>query len=109
MYFDQAIKEGIELAKGIASEANRLINAAFKNFADRTIFIGLICLKLKVLIRGDKKPWAVWAEENMPFILKEESREIHAPGEQARLLLFQLSWCRQIGNAVFRHQRDEGN
>ncbi len=44
---DQVIQEGIELAKGIASEANQLINAAFKNFADRAIFIGLICHQVK--------------------------------------------------------------
>ena len=68
--YDQDIQEGIELIKDISSHANRLINVANKNFADRAISIGLICHKLKRLIRGNKKPWAVWAEENLPFIAK---------------------------------------
>lgn len=67
---DEVIKEGIELIEEISGEANRVINIAFKNFADKAIQIGLICHKLKVLIRGNKQPWAVWAEENLPFIAK---------------------------------------
>jgi hypothetical protein len=68
--YDQIIKDGIELIKDISCDANMLINVANKNFADRAISIGLICHKLKALIRGNKKPWAVWAEENLPFIAK---------------------------------------
>jgi hypothetical protein len=65
---DQLISEGIKLIRGISQDANRLINAASKNFADRAISIGLICLKLKELIRGSDKPWGAWTEENLPFI-----------------------------------------
>jgi len=68
--YDQVIDEGIALIREISGDANRLINIANKNFADRAISIGLICHKLKVLIRGSKQPWAVWAEENLPFIAK---------------------------------------
>jgi len=68
--YDDVIQEGILLMKDISSDANRLINVANKNFADRAISIGMICHKLKQLIRGNKKPWVVWAEENLPFIAK---------------------------------------
>lgn len=68
--YDQIIKDGIELIKDISCDANMLINVANKNFADRAISIGLICHKLKALIRGNKKPWTVWAEEKLPFISK---------------------------------------
>lgn len=68
--YDQVIDDGIALIREISGDANRLINVAFKNFADRAIQIGLICQKLKLLIRGHKQPWAVWAEESLPFIAK---------------------------------------
>jgi len=68
--YDEVIKQGVELVKEISGEANKLINVANKNFADRAIQIGLICHKLKQLIRGNKQLWAVWAEENLPFIAK---------------------------------------
>jgi hypothetical protein len=67
---EQLIQDGIEIARGISADANRLINEANKNFADRATAIGLICLKLKELIRGSEKPWGAWAEENLPFIAK---------------------------------------
>jgi hypothetical protein len=67
---EQLIQGGIELIKGISADANRLINEANKNFADRAITIGRIFLKLKELIRGNEKPWGAWTEENLPFIAK---------------------------------------
>jgi len=67
---EQLISDAIDLIKDISSAANRLINEANKNFADRAIFIGRICLKLKELIRGSDKPWGAWAEENLPFVGK---------------------------------------
>ncbi len=68
--YENDIQEGISLIKSISCEANKLINIANRNFADRAISIGMICHRLKQLIRGDKRPWAVWAEENLPFIAK---------------------------------------
>ena len=67
---ERLIHEGIELIKGISSDSNRLINEANMNFAKRAVTIGLICIRLKDLIRGSEKPWGVWAEENLPFIAK---------------------------------------
>ena len=67
---EQLIEQGIELIRGISSEANRVINMANRSFADRAIAIGQICLKLKELIRGSEKPWGAWAEEKLPFIAK---------------------------------------
>jgi len=66
----QLIAEGIKLANDLSADANRLINEANKNFADRAIAIGQICIVLKDLLRGSKTPWGVWAEENLPFIAK---------------------------------------
>jgi hypothetical protein len=67
---EQLVQGGIELIKSISADANRLMNEANKNFADRAIAIGQIFLKLKELIRGNEKPWGAWAEENLPFIAK---------------------------------------
>lgn len=75
---EQLINEGIELIRGISADANRLINEANKNFADRAIAIGQICLKLKELIRGSEKPWGAWAEENLPFIAKRNREKYMA-------------------------------
>jgi len=67
---EQLIEQGIELIRDITADANRNINLAHKYFAERAISIGLICIKLKELIKGTDKPWAAWAEENLPFIAK---------------------------------------
>jgi hypothetical protein len=67
---EQLIEQGIKLAQSISAAANREMNLAQHYFASRAIFLGLICLRLKELIKGSKKPWGSWAEENLPFIAK---------------------------------------
>ena len=64
------IMDGIKLAQDMSKDANMLINEANKNFADRAIAIGQICIKLKELIRGGKELWGAWAEKNLSFIAK---------------------------------------
>lgn len=72
---EQIISEGVKLIRELSADANRLINEANKNFADRAIAIGQICIKLKELIRGSGKPWDAWAEENLPFIAQRNRQK----------------------------------
>jgi len=65
---DTVIQEGIGLVEGLIAEANKLINMAAKNYADRAIDIGTACNFLKELTRGSDEPWGVWAEKNLPFL-----------------------------------------
>jgi len=64
------IENGKILAEEILKDAHKLMNEANRDFAKRAIAIGMICLELKKLIRGMNVLWAVWAEENLPFIAK---------------------------------------
>ena len=66
---------GIDLAKNLVAESNKIINVAAKNFADNAIIIGTICLKLKELNRSSGIPWEVKAEESMPFLNKRNRQK----------------------------------
>ena len=70
----KVIKKGIDFAKKIATEINKLINLTAKDVAKRAILLGMILLQLKELIKGSDAPWTVWAETNLPFI-GERNRE----------------------------------
>jgi hypothetical protein len=72
---DTAIQEGIGLVEGLIAEANKLINIAAKNYADRAIDIGTACIFLKELTRGSDEPWGVWAEKNLPFLGKRNRQK----------------------------------
>jgi hypothetical protein len=72
---DSVIQEGIGLVKGLIAEANKLINIAAKNYADRAINIGTACNFLKELTRGFDDPWGVWAEKNLPFLGKRNRQK----------------------------------
>ena len=72
---DIVIQEGIELIEGLIAEANKLINMAAKNYADRAIDIGTSCNLLKELTRGSDEPWGVWAKTNLPFLGKRNRQK----------------------------------
>ena len=64
---DEAIQEGVEIVGNLTAEANKVINMAAKNYAERAIEIGTVCIVLKELTRGSDEPWGVWAENQSPF------------------------------------------
>ena len=64
---DEAIREGLEIASNLTAEANKVINMAAKNYAERAIEIGTVCIFLKELTRGSDEPWGVWAGNQSPF------------------------------------------
>ena len=68
-------KTGIKLVERLVANSNMQLNLAAKNNAERALFIGTICLKLKEINRGSKTPWGVWAEENLPFLDKRNRQK----------------------------------
>jgi hypothetical protein len=72
---ESVIQECIALIEGSIAEANKLINIAAKNYADRAIDIGTACIFLKELTRGFDDPWGVWAEKNLPFLGKRNRQK----------------------------------
>jgi hypothetical protein len=68
-------KTGIKLVERLVANSNMQLNLAAKNNAERALFIGNICLKLKEINRGSKVPWGVWAEENLPFLDKRNRQK----------------------------------
>jgi len=72
---DEAIKEGVKIAGTLTAKANKVINMANKNYAERAIEIGIVCNILKKLQRGSDEPWGVWAEKQMPFLGKRNRQK----------------------------------
>ena len=72
---DEAIREGLEIASTLTAEANKVINMAAKNYAERAIEIGTVCIFLKELTRGSNEPWGVWAQTNLPFLGKRNRQK----------------------------------
>ena len=72
---DEAIQEGVEIASNLTAEANKVINMAAKNYAERAIEIGTVCIFLKELTRGSDEPWGVWAGTNLPFLGKRNRQK----------------------------------
>ncbi len=72
---DAVIQEGVGLVRELIAEANKFINLAAKNYAERAIVIGSACNFLKELTRGSDEPWGVWAERNLPFLGKRNRQK----------------------------------
>jgi len=72
---DKAIREGLEIASNLTAEANKVINMAARNYAERAIEIGTVCIFLKELTRGSNEPWGVWAQTNLPFLGKRNRQK----------------------------------
>ena len=72
---DEAIQEGVEIVGNLTAEANKVINIAAKNYAERAIEIGTACIVLKELTRGFDEPWGVWAEKHLPFLGKRNRQK----------------------------------
>ena len=64
------LSDGVTMVREISADANRLINSANRDFANRAIQIGILCIKLKSLLSESKRKWGPWAEENLPFIAR---------------------------------------
>jgi hypothetical protein len=62
------LQNGIHVVKGLVDLIGFKINLANKTIAEKAIILGKVCNQLKILNRGSKTPWAVWAEENLPFL-----------------------------------------
>ena len=82
---DKAIQEGLRLSSDLTAEANKVINMAAKNYADRAIEIGTACIFLKELTRGSDEPWGVWAEKNLPFLGKRNRQKFMRLAKRTRL------------------------
>jgi len=78
-----AVKQGVEIIENLTAEANKVINIAAKNYADRAIEIGTACIFLKELTRGFDEPWGVWAEKNLPFLGKRNRQKFMGLAKRA--------------------------
>ena len=71
----EEIQKGVEIVSILTAEANKVINMAAKNYAERAIQIGTACIFLKELTRGFDEPWGVWAETNLSFLGKRNRQK----------------------------------